>query len=105
MEIVGWLVVAANRARYNRLEGRITRVLTKKPDTASNEVAIRIALDLPDTLFERPQLEARISVPGDSLGAPLIAADVQENIAAILTEQLGMRVRLSAGQPEEADDA
>lgn len=72
------------------------RVAKNKPGTASNEVAIKVNLDLPISLFQKPQLVASIVVPEDN--APLvISAQVQENIAAAIKEQSGLDVVIRVG--------
>lgn len=100
MIVTGWLTVQGTK-KYSRWNGKLTGVRKSAPaSTARNEIAIRVTLDLPDALFERPQLEAKIAIPPDALGGPVVNADVQDNIAAILSEQLGVVVHVSAGDDE-----
>lgn len=75
------------------------RVTKGKPDIGKDEVPILIKLDLPSGLFKRPQLTAEIKV--DSEIAPIsIDADVQDNIAEAIRQQLGVDVVLAVSAPE-----
>jgi hypothetical protein len=75
------------------------RVAKNKPTLAPNEVPVRIHLSLPLSLFQRPSLEASISVPAENVSAPLIDADVQQNIAKAIRDAIGMDVRITVGEP------
>jgi len=80
-------------------------VRRNKPNTKRNEVAIRLEIELPDTLFERPQLEAQIKVPDSELGKPVVTSEVQDNLAEVLSKQMGMEVRVSyPGADEEESE-
>lgn len=99
MEASFWLVVEAVK-KYGRLHlGAVTTRKTK-PATRSNEVAVRVHLEIPDTLFERPTLEARVVVPESDVPGPVVTAEVADNIAEALSEQLGLRVHISSGDEE-----
>jgi hypothetical protein len=76
------------------------RLATRKPSLQPGEVAVRVTLDLPRALFERPALEARISVPADQVNRPTINAAVVENIREVLQQQLGVDLRISLVEPE-----
>lgn len=96
-----WLVITATKKHYWRISSfHVTR---KKPLTGANEVAIRLDIELPETLFEVPQLSAAIKVPESATSRPVISADVQDNIAAALRKQLGMKVTISV--PAESEES
>lgn len=69
-----------------------------KPSTKANEISIRLEVNVPDKYFDVPELQAKITVPDDAINN-VISPDVESNIAQIISEQLGMRVNVSA-QPE-----
>lgn len=79
------------KKKYSSIRVRAT---AKKPATASNEVAIRLDLDIPDGLFEKPQLQAKIKID-PAKGPAVIDADVIENLADIIKEQTGINVSIS----------
>jgi hypothetical protein len=77
------------------------RVAKSKPRLAANEVAIALNLSLPTSLFQRPDLTAKITIPGES--APfVITPDVQQNIADQIREQTGFTVQIEVAAPEES---
>lgn len=78
------------------------RVSKGKPACEHDEVAAAIHLELPASLFKRPQLQARIVVPADQ--APMvITPDIQHNIAQLVQDQLGIVLRIEAPEPPNAE--
>lgn len=98
METSLWVKVKG-RKFYRGWEAGAIKSSKNKPPTGKDEVAVKITLDLPDSLFERPQIEARIEIPKDSVTPPKVDAEVQDNIAEVLTSQLGMKVHVGYDQP------
>lgn len=93
-----WLRIEAFKQGRQWHCGKVS-TYKNKPATDANEVAIAIDIDLPDALFERPQLTAKISVAQDSLGEVLAVAEVADNVGQMLSEQLGVQVHVSAEYP------
>lgn len=81
----------------HRSSARLTK---NKPSLDANEVPVRINLSLPISLFQRPSLEASISIPEDSVTPPEISADVQSGIAEAIRAATGFNVRLRVEAPE-----
>ncbi len=77
-----------------------TRTNKTKPDLKWNEVSIALSIELPDRLFQRPQLEAKIQLTEKDLPVQHIAPEVQDNIQAALQQAAGVPVRLEIIQPE-----
>jgi hypothetical protein len=71
------------------------RVVDRSPRLDAGEIAVKVKIDLPDMLFMKPVLEARISVPADRLLPVKIDADVAENITQTLKQNLGMDLNIS----------
>lgn len=92
-----YLIVKAEIATSGHQRGRASiRVAKGKPRLDSNEVAIKLNLQIPSALFTRPSITAEIKIPEDS--APFeITADVQDNIASAIKEISGLDVRLTVG--------
>jgi hypothetical protein len=89
-----YLVLKPSARSYtNTLSARLAK---KKPSLAAGEVVMLLDVDLPESLFKRPQLSAKVRVPPDQMGKTFITADVADNVAAVLSQQLGMRVTVSA---------
>lgn len=69
------------------------RITKNTPALDRGEVAIKISVDLPASLFLRPQLEAKFTVPADSVSPPIIESEVTDNIAEIIRQNTGFDVR------------
>lgn len=81
--------------KWPYLSARITQ---RKPRLEASEILLSLAVDVPSSLFERPALHATVHVP-ENTQAPTITTEVQDGIAAVLHQQLGLRVVVSA-EPE-----
>ena len=74
------------------------RLAHRKPTLKPGEVAVELRVQVPLAMFQRPTLRAKVVVPD---GVPLqqvITAEVQDNIARVLNEQLGLRMEVSADE-------
>jgi hypothetical protein len=95
MNVEAYLIIGAGKhGLYYQATG--LRVTRKRPDTKSNEIAIRLDLEIPDMLFQKPQLQAKFAIPEDSVSQPVISAAVMDNIAETLSQQLGIKVHVTA---------
>lgn len=78
--------------------GKATVRITKsKPDCAATEVPVRIALSLPQSLFNRPILQANVVVP-DVQSALEITPEIEEGIAQLVQEHMGIAMRITSGE-------
>lgn len=84
-------------SRWPNLSARLTQ---KRPALRSGEIAMELNVSVPAALFRRPTLSASISIP-DNLPEPSISAEVQDGIAAALSEQLGVQVHLTVQGADE----
>ena len=76
------------------------RLAIRQPRLDPHEVAIRLDLHLPAGLFLRPALKAIIHIP-DNQVPHRINAQVADNIAAVLQEQLGIVLQIQAPAQEQ----
>lgn len=76
-------------------------VTKAKPGTAKNEVAVKVSVDIPDAYFNTPELSVNIIVPKEAVNRPIITPDVEDNLAASISEQLGFRVHVTATPKED----
>lgn len=95
-----WVKIEATKKYRSWCCGPV-KVSKSKPATKANEVAVKIAIDIPDAYFETPELSAKITVPEDSVNKPVITPQVESNIAKLISEQLGVQVHVSAVEKEE----
>jgi hypothetical protein len=104
-----YLIVGQKFRDSGYSEGKPSVRTTKtRPTCEPHEVAVWIKLELPHSLFKRPSLSATISVPEDQ--EPIsITPEVQQNIARVIQEQMGITLNISAppvsGQSGAADTA
>jgi hypothetical protein len=80
--------------------GRV-RATKNKPDLQSDEVAVRLAFTLPEIMFARPLLQAKVSVSEAAVAPREISPEVVINTAELLEQQLGMKVQLVVVPPED----
>lgn len=77
-----------------------TRTTKKSPDLKWDEVTIHLQLDLPNQLFYKPRLNARIEVAEEDIMPIDIPTEVIDNINEIIASQTGMEVKISLVKPE-----
>ena len=86
MKIKGYLVVTS---------GGSAKFVKKYPDLAFNEVAVGMELELPNRLFERPVLNATITVPDSAVLPYQLPIEVKDEIEAALASVEGVEVKLT----------
>lgn len=74
------------------------RISNRRPALRAGEIAMELTVQVPKALFKRPTLRAEIEIPGD-IPEPVITAEVKDGIAATLSEQLGLPVRITVEGP------
>ena len=97
MKINRYLIIGSKRFDNWSKKRRppTTRLTTKPPKLSSHEVAVKLSLEVPDAFFEKPLLSARIEIPEDAVSAPVIEADVVDNIQEIVNRELGIDLNIS----------
>lgn len=93
----GICYLVMSNPRWRDLKFRLT---AKTPSLKRGEKAVKISIQVPQSLFKEPQLAIDVDVPHDRVSAPVIEADVLENISAILEEQLGLSATVSLVEKE-----
>lgn len=84
----------------------IRGVRKTKPDLKWDEVACRIELNVPDSLFERPQLEATIKVKEELLSPNYINPELIINTKELIEQQTGAKIdmKVISYSKEEKDE-
>jgi len=80
------------------------RVTTKEPKLGPRERTISVTLDLPDSLWDEPQLEATITVPEGKVSAPVIDAEVIDNIQEVISQKLGVSLEIAVVEKVDGHD-
>lgn len=75
------------------------RLALKKPSLAKDEIAVKVTISVPDALFNRPQLQASITIPESAVTAPVVNATVLDNIQEVLSQQTGLDVAVRLVSP------
>lgn len=70
---------------------RMTQTL---PKLHPGEIAIRINLDVPNALFQAPQIQAAITIPESAVPTEAISAEMRDNVKELIQQATGLEVRL-----------
>ena len=68
----------------------VCRVTKGKPGLDWNEVAILLDIELPDALFSKPRLEAKITVPDAAAVSGVINSVVAEDVQEAIEQATGL---------------
>jgi hypothetical protein len=93
MKVNQWLAVNKNG---------ITKVRKSKPYLDFDEIAIKIKLEIPDELFQRPSIEATITVqdiPNTSIDPSIII-----NTKELIEQQTGARIDFRVIEDENKEN-
>lgn len=93
MNLKKWLTVTS------RGSARITQT---KPSVSADEISILLDLRIPDSLFNRPRLEAKIELP--EVAADVLEAHVIENVKDIIEESTGLTFAINVIKEEKDDE-
>ena len=92
-----WVVLTAKKSKYGpepkewESDG-VPTVRMNKPATRADQVAVKIVAEVPDTYFEKPQLQATIRIPEGGKARQEIVAEMQAHAAQDLRERFGIEV-------------
>lgn len=81
MRFINWLIINKNG---------IKGVRKSKPDLAYNEIAVKINLDIPRELFERPTIEATLKI--DNIPNTAYNPDIILNTKELIEQQTGAKI-------------
>lgn len=92
----GYLAIAVNRRGYIQpgMWKTSAKVSLGKPALGKDEIAVKVYVELPASLFQRPQLEARIAVPDHAVTPLEVDMETRDNIADLIAQNTGFDVRL-----------
>ncbi|EDY85353.1 hypothetical protein GP5015_1593 [gamma proteobacterium HTCC5015] len=105
MNLSCFLVIQGKKPKYGpnkehqRVAGNV-KVTKTKPSVSSDEIALKLNLVVPDSLYYKPTLEATIAVPNEVEHGPVITTEVADNIGQIVREQTGITLEISGGGSE-----
>lgn len=102
----GFMIFKKYSQTYKGLNARLTKT---SPRLDVGEVAVKVCVDLPKELFERPMLQANISVSKDVIPESIIDAQVQDNVEKVIKEVTGAEIKftlvdITEPKPEEESE-
>jgi hypothetical protein len=103
-----YLIVSATYAKYGTKKPiglKLPRVASTKsgktPSLKPGEVAIKLHINLPEALFEKPTLHAKITVDKGSVVSRSVDLEVVNNITELMQEQYGIRLEIENVSSEQ----
>lgn len=75
-------------------DGGSVRTVKSRPDLKWNEIALHINLELPQKLFQKPQLNTSIIVSDEQISPTEIDVETSDNIKQAIESATGLEVRL-----------
>lgn len=95
MNIKKWLTVKSNES---------ARLTQGKPVVGVDEVSILLDINLPDELFRRPRLEAKIEIPQEAAGPETISSEVIENVQEAIQKSTGLTFSINVVNNVEKEE-
>lgn len=82
----------------------IARLTQGQPNIDCDEVSILLGVNLPDELFSRPRLEAKIEIPKEAAGPDVLNSEVIENVKEAIETATGLTFSINVVKEEKSDD-
>jgi len=97
MYISKYLILAPGSSKWRT---KVTLVNSLSGRMPSGAIALKLNLELPDTLFDKPQLQATIKINEGDISKPIINAAVLDNIKAEFSRQMGIDMNIQIVEPK-----
>lgn len=89
-----------NRYLVVSSRGRL-RITKRRPSLQDDEILMYLELRLPDRLFTKPTISAKLEIPDKDVPAAEISPEILLMAKDVLERTLGMRIELSPVAPEK----
>jgi len=96
MNITSYLIITPSKKSWNP---SLKLVKSLKGTMPANSIAIKLNLDIPNAIFQKPQLSATIKIDESQISKPVIDAQVLDNIQETLSQQLGIEMQVNLIEP------
>jgi len=93
MNTIVWLRIEGKK-NYGRWVAGAVSSFKSKPETSDREIAFKLNLEIPDSVFEEPIFEASLKLPENFKSFPDMT-EIQKNISSELSKQTGFKVKVS----------
>ncbi len=91
MKVQKWLTVNSKGA---------CRITASRPGLGWDEISIALELNLPNALFERPRLKAKITIPDEAVRTEIIDSVITDNVQEAIEKATGLTFSIDVIQPE-----
>lgn len=98
MNISKYLIISKGPKKWNP---HVKIVNTLSGSMPSNSVALKLNISLPDTIFDKPQLQATIKIKDEDISKPVINAETLDNIKQVFAQQLGIDMNVQVVEQEK----
>lgn len=78
-----------------------TRITKQAPSIEWDEVFMLLNIELPDKVFDRPLLQATITVDDKAVQPAVIEASVVSEVENVIEQRTGYEIRLTVVNPNE----
>ena len=95
MKIKKWLTINS---------GGFARITQRKPSITWDEISILLDINLPDALFRKPRLEAKIEIPQEAVGPDVLNSEVVENVKEAIEQATGLTFSINVIKNEEEEE-
>lgn len=93
--------LAIRPSKYYALNGRLFKTT---PALYSSERLLQIEIAVPESLFQTPQLSAKIEVPENSVSSPVISIETVNNIRELVKQNLGVELTINIVEPKKEEE-
>lgn len=93
ISVKGYLIISSNGG---------VRVTKNPPETKRNEIAMKIDVEVPRSMFFKPNIEFKLVIPQSAARPTTIPVELMGNIERNIEEATGLRVTLHV-EREESD--
>ena len=84
--------------------GSVKAYTRGKPTVRPGEVCVKVSLELPSTLFSQPAIEAKITVPIDSVAVKTVSSVAIDKVKSLIEKDTGLPVRIElVGFPDKEE--
>ena len=100
MRIQKFLVITALKSRYSGFNHKI-EIREKTPSLDGMQIAVKLDIEIPDALFQRPTLEAKMTIPEEAVPKLSLDANVTENISRLIKDATGLTMKVTVVEQEK----
>jgi len=76
------------------------KVVEREPRLERNEISLRLSLEIPNALFERPRLEATMKIPTEAIPKIKITPTVSDNVEKLIRQSTGLNMHVTVIEHE-----